>query len=378
MPLTVLASDEMKPPPARLRSLDLFRGATIASMILVNNAGSWDHVYAQLRHAAWHGWTFTDTVFPFFLWIVGVAMILSTAKRIEAGQNQADLLRHSLRRAVIIFVLGLLAGGFPDYDLSSLRIPGVLQRIAVCYLAASCICLYTTWRGQLATLVTVYAVYWGFMAFFPVPGGGAGVLQPVGNFAQYVDSLLLSGHMYSQTKVWDPEGIWSTLPAIGTVLLGVFAGYVLRGTLTPARRVGLLIGAGAALVLLGQVLDIWLPINKPIWTVSYSVLMGGLASICMGLWYWLADVRGFRLRWLLPVEWMGKNAILLYLLSGLIADLCGMIHVYGKTLRAFLFADAFGSFLTPLNASLAYALLNVLVLGVIGWGLQRKGWYLKF
>lgn len=368
----------MQSAASRLRSLDLFRGATIASMILVNNPGTGEHVYAPLRHAEWHGWTFTDTVFPFFLWIVGVAMTLSTARRIEKGEDKRSLLMHALRRAAILFLIGFLLGPFPHYDFSKIRIPGVLQRIAVCYLIATAIFLFTKLRGQITALIAVYAVYWCFMLYYPVPGFGAGQLQPVGNFAQYIDSMLLSGHMWSHTKVWDPEGLFSTLPAIGTVLLGIFAGYVLRHGIAPLRKVQWLLALGVALLALGLFFDRWLPINKPIWTVSYSLFMGGLASLCLAVWYWLADVRKYGLRFLAPLDWMGRNAILLYMLSGLLADLCGMVHVGSKTLRAYLYADVFGAFLAPINASLAYGLLNVLVLGLIAWFLNSRRWYLKF
>jgi predicted acyltransferase len=362
----------------RLRSLDLFRGATIASMILVNNPGTWEHVYAPLRHAEWHGWTFTDTVFPFFLWIVGVAMTLSTAKRIERGEDRRQLLLHAVRRAAILFAIGFLLGPFPHYDFSKIRIPGVLQRIAICYLVATAIFLYTKMRGQVVALLAVYAVYWYFMLHYPVPGFGAGQLQPVGNFGQYLDNLLIPGHMWSQTKVWDPEGLFTTLPAIGTVLLGIFAGYLLRWKTGASRRVVSLLALGAALVLAGQLLSGAMPINKPIWTVSYSLFMGGLASFCLGLWYWLADAARFEVRWLMPVEWMGRNAILLYMLSGLLADACSMIQVGTVSLRAWLYGDVFGSFLSPINASLAFGLLNVIVLGLVAWGLNARKWYLKF
>jgi predicted acyltransferase len=363
--------------PERLRSLDLFRGATIASMILVNNPGSWEHVYPPLLHAKWHGWTFTDTVFPFFLWIVGAAMMLSTAKRVSRGEDRGQLLAHAFRRAVLLFVIGFLASPFPNYNWSTIRIPGVLQRIAICYLVAVLVVLFTGLRGQIAALFSLYAVYWACMSFYPVPGHGAGVLEPVGNFAQYLDSLVLTGHMWSQTKVWDPEGIWSTLPAIGTVLLGAFAGRVLQTNWTPGIRLRALLAGGAALTLAGLALHPFQPINKNIWTVPFSLFMGGLAFLCLAAWYWLADIRRFSLGWLRPVEWMGMNAILLYLLSGFVADIMTMLYRGGKTWKAILTEDVFGAFLTPVNASLAYALLNVFALGLVGWFLHRRRWYLK-
>ena len=205
----------------RLVSLDVFRGATMASMILVNNPGLWTAAYAPLLHVPWHGWTFTDLIFPSFLWIVGLAMTLSFARRVARGENRSRLLLHAGRRALILFAVGLFLGGFPFFHLATLRIPGVLQRIAVCYLAAAAIFLFTRVRGQIAWTAALLAGYWALLAWAPVPGHGAGKLEPVGNIAQHIDNLLLAGHMWSRTKVWDPEGILSTIPAIATTLLGV-------------------------------------------------------------------------------------------------------------------------------------------------------------
>ncbi len=186
--------------PPRLRSLDIFRGATIASMILVNNPGSFV-TYAPLEHAAWHGWTFTDTVFPFFLWIVGVAMTLSTARRVERGEDRGQLLLHTFKRAAIIFLLGFLLGPFPNINWATIRIPGVLQRIAVCYLIAGIIFLFTKVRGQIIAIVALNVVYWCLMTLYPTPGCGAGSMTVECNFARYIDGLVIPGHMWSGTKV---------------------------------------------------------------------------------------------------------------------------------------------------------------------------------
>ncbi|MGA7413656.1 MAG: heparan-alpha-glucosaminide N-acetyltransferase domain-containing protein [Bryobacteraceae bacterium] len=180
----------------RLTSLDAFRGLTVASMMLVNNPGNWDAIYPPLEHAAWSGWTFTDTIFPFFLWIVGVALTLSTAKRIEQGANREKLLMHVVRRSVLIFALGLFLAGFPYFHLSHIRIPGVLPRIAVCYFVASLIFLYTKWRAQVAAIVVLFTAYWLLMTLYPLPCAGTSRFDVNCNFARYVDGLLLSGHMW--------------------------------------------------------------------------------------------------------------------------------------------------------------------------------------
>jgi predicted acyltransferase len=371
----------MSAPGGRLASLDAFRGFTIASMILVNNPGSWSSVYAPLRHADWHGWTYTDTIFPFFLWIVGVAMTLSTARRLERGDGRGRLLSHAFRRAAIIFGLGLVLNGFPAYDLATLRIPGVLQRIAVCYLAAYLIFLFTPVRGQLLAAAALLAGYWGLMAFYPVPGFGAGVLEKQGNFAQYVDALFLTGHMYSQTRIWDPEGIVSTLPSIATVLFGALAGHLLRRPLAPGRRTLVLAAAGAGLALLGQLIDPWLPINKNLWTTSFALWMAGLAMLSFAAWYWVLDVRGWQ-RWARPFGVYGMNALTIYLLAGLAART--LLHIKlpaggGEpiSLWAWGYQTLFLPLASPVNASLLFAVVFVAALYLPAWLMYRRGWFLK-
>lgn len=356
----------------RLAALDIFRGATIASMILVNNAGNWNHVYAPLRHAEWHGWTFTDTVFPFFLWIVGVAMTLSTAKRLERGESRAALIAHAFRRAIIIFALGFFLSAFPTFPWATIRVPGVLQRIAICYLIAFLVFLWTTWRGQLIAVAAFNAVYWLLMALYPVPGCGAGSYEAGCNFARFIDGKVLAGHMYAATKYYDPEGVVSTLPAITTVLCGILAGHLLRQFKEP-KAVLLRFGAwGVLLFCLGSILDLWQPINKQLWTTSYTILMAGLAMIWFAIWYAVADIGGGR-RWFKPFEIFGSNAILIYLVSGLIAKIMGRTGMTASIYQAFASAG-----LAPINASLAYAILNVGVCYLISWALWRRGWFLKF
>lgn len=358
-------------PQGRLQSLDIFRGATIASMVLVNNPGS-SPAYAQLEHASWHGWTFTDTVFPFFLWIVGVAMTLSTAKRMERGEERLQLLRHTFQRAVIIFLLGFLLSPLPNIDWSTIRIPGVLQRIAVCYLIAGVVFLYTKVRGQVIWLVGVNVLYWMLMTLYPVPGCGAGSLTVDCNFARYVDSLALSGHMWRATKVWDPEGIVSTLPAISTVLFGILAGHLLRHCREHAARLKWLFAGGVALLAVAHVMALWMPFNKNIWTTSYVFLMAGLAMLLFGAWYWLADVRGLG-RWFRFFEIFGTNAILMFVLSGALAKFAarGGLHKWWYDNVCLAVAQ-------PINASVVYALSNVLVLWVVAWALWKRRWFVRF
>ena len=244
-------------------------------MMLVNNLGSYTQAYPPLLHAEWHGWTPTDLIFPFFLWIVGVAMTFSFARRVEEGGDRGVLIRHTVRRSALIFGLGLLLAGFPYYNLATIRIPGVLQRIALCYLIGSLIFLYTTWRGQAVVIVGVCTAYWMLMTLYPVPGFGPGVLEPIGNFSQYIDWMLLPGHLYRATKVWDPEGVVSTLPAIATLLFGVLVGHLLRSRRELAEKAAWLLATGVLLTVAGYLLGLILPINKKIWTVSFAVFTAG-------------------------------------------------------------------------------------------------------
>jgi predicted acyltransferase len=355
----------------RLVSLDAFRGATIASMMVVNNLGSYSTAYPFLLHAQWHGWTFTDTIFPFFLWIVGVAMTFSYARRVERGDDQRKLLLHTFRRAAVIFLLGLLLNGFPRFDLSSIRIPGVLQRIAVCYLIAGVILLYTKLRAQIVFTAAFLAVYWMLMTLVPVPGFGPGVLTREGNFSAWVDWKLLAGHMYSQTRTWDPEGIVSTLPAIATTLLGVLTGHLLRSRMAQAEKAAWMAVGGALFMWAGALLDLYMPINKMIWTTSYSLFMAGLAALALACFYWLVDVQGWR-RWARPFAIYGMNAITVYVLSGLLARIMGMTG-WKRAVYSAVFTPLF----SPRDASMLYGVAVSLVLFLVAWVMHRRGWIVR-
>lgn len=378
-------------PSARLVSLDAFRGATIAGMLLVNNPGTWSAIYPPLEHAKWHGWTFTDTIFPSFLWIVGVSLTLSTARRVESGADRGQLFRHVLQRAAIIFGLGLLLAAFPfgllpthHFSPLTLRIPGVLQRIAVCYLVASAIFLRTTWRGQLTWAVALLLGYWALLKLVPVPGYGAGLIdQPKGNLAWWIDSHLLAGHTWSGAPApgFDPEGILSTLPAIATVLCGTLAGYWLRGAREASRTsLGLIVG-GLALLALGAGWGTVFPLNKNLWTSSYTVFMAGWASLWFGVFHWAIDVRGWR-RWALPFTIYGMNALAMFVLAGLIGRVLTLIQWTGEggarvTLKGFFYDNLLASWLSPLNASLAFAVCFVLAFLGIATLMWRRKWFVK-
>lgn len=367
----------------RLMSLDAFRGATIAGMMLVNNPGTWSAIYPQLEHAEWNGWTFTDWIFPFFLWIVGVAMTMSFAHRQERGDTKKQLLIQVVKRSLIIFGLGLFLAGFPFFNLSIIRIPGVLQRIAVCYFIAALIVLYTkNIRTQVYWLVGFLVSYWLMMKLIPVPEIGAGIMERGKNFSAYIDSMFLSGHMWGYTKTWDPEGIVSTLPAVATTLFGVMTGHYLRSQHSKEEKTAWMFVAGNILLLLGATLDMWLPINKSIWTTSYSIFMAGWALVCFAMFYWIIDVKGYK-RWAKPFIIFGMNAITVFVISGLVGRLYGSVIKLNQpdgseiSLQGYIFRTFFLPLASPINASMIYAICFLLFLYLIAWIMWTRKWFLK-
>ncbi len=365
--------------PERLVSLDAFRGATIALMVLVNTAGG-DVSYAPLNHSEWNGWTITDMVFPSFLWIVGVAITLSLGKRLAMGVPKSQLFWPILRRAAIIYVLGLIVYMAPAFDLGTQRILGVLQRIAICYLIASCIYLTTNIKGQILWILGLFASYWMLMTLVPVPGYGAGNLTVAGNLSHYVDSILLGRHNYAGTKTWDPEGIISTLPSIATALLGIMAGHILRLKRDLAERTTWLFLAGNILIAVGLICDIWMPINKKLWTTSFSLFMAGCDFVIFAGFVWLIDGRGYQ-RYVKPLMIMGMNAIAVYMASELIETVLGTVRVndgeHPLSIHGWLYQNLFASWASPMNASLLYAISYVLLMYLIAYGLYKKRWFLK-
>ncbi|HEY0021273.1 MAG TPA: heparan-alpha-glucosaminide N-acetyltransferase domain-containing protein [Longimicrobium sp.] len=374
-PLAPAIEPAVPPRPERLVSLDVFRGATVAAMLLVNNPGTWSAVYDPLEHAAWHGWTPTDLIFPFFLFIVGVSMAFSLLPRLEAGDAPGRLFARAAKRSAILVLLGLLLTAFPYYnlDLAHLRLPGVLQRIGLAFLLASAVVLFTRHRAQIGITAALLLGYWAAMMLVSVPGYGAGDLGKDGNLAAYVDRAVLgTDHLWKSAKTWDPEGLLSTLPAVATVLLGVFAGRWMRSPRSPADRLVGLFLAGTAAVTLGWMWNEVFPINKALWTSSYVLLTAGLALHALAVCYWMVDVRGWR-RWAGPFVWFGMNAIAAFFLSGIVARLLGMIKPGGVALKQRIFDTAFDSWLPAHDASLAFALCFVaLFTGLMGLMYRRQ------
>ena len=367
--------------PTRLVSLDVFRGITIAGMTLVNNPGTWSAIYWPLEHAEWHGWTPTDLVFPFFVFIVGVAIPLAFGRRVDAGGTKRDLYIKVVRRSLIIYALGLFLNAFPHFNLSEMRIPGVLQRLAVCYLVASLIFLTTKFRTQLLIAIALLIGYCLIMTQLHAPGFAAGDLTKEGSLASWVDRVVFGPHVWRQAKVYDPEGILSTIPAIATALFGVFTGQWLRNDREPFEKVAGMFVAAAVCVMLGWAWNPFFPINKALWTSSYVLFTAGLALQLLSLCYWLIDIKGYR-RWAWPFIVFGVNAIALFVGSALMVDLMGLIRLDrgdgGMTsLQGWIFNNFFLSWASPINASLAYAICFILFWLFLMWLLYRKRIFIK-
>jgi predicted acyltransferase len=362
----------------RLVSLDLFRGATIASMILVNNPGDWGHVYWPLLHVPWHGWTPTDLIFPFFLFIVGVSLTLS--RRVG--------FRPALARAAKLVGLGLFLNLYPYFPIAELRWPGVLQRIGLCYLAAWAAKRWLRPRGQAVLAAALVVGYFVVMTRVTGPEGHPPGLEVQTNLAAQIDRLLLVPHVWSVSKTWDPEGVLSTFPAIGTTLLGLLFGEWLRGRggRTAWRTTLGFLLPGLALTALGvawgEAVPAWLlfPINKALWTSSYVLLTGGLAAPLLGLCYFVVDVAGFR-RWATPFVIYGRNPIAVFVASGLLADTLSAVRWAAAdgtllSLHRRLYAIP-ASLLPPYAASLSWALAMVVLFYLMAAWMDRRGIYLK-
>jgi predicted acyltransferase len=369
-------------PASRLMSLDLFRGATIAGMILVNNAGDEPSSYWPLKHAEWNGWTPTDLVFPFFLFIVGVAMAFSFSSRLQRGASRPELLKHVLWRGLALFALGMFLNGFPDqYHLASWRVYGVLQRIAICYVISAILTLWADWRGWIVTIAACLVGYWILMRFIPVPGFGVPthdipLLDPDRNLAAWLDRQLLAGHLYEGTR--DPEGVLSTIPAVATSLLGMLTGQWLRSPRSAHKKALGMAAFGLAGVIAGKILNLGFPINKKLWTSSYVIFTAGLALLCLALCYWIVDVRKWRGLWTKPLLVFGMNAIAAYVFAELISHLLDHMHTAGGTTwQDFIYQNMFARLGSPANASLLYALAYVLMCWAAMYGLYRKGIFLK-
>ncbi len=346
----------------RLVSIDAFRGLTIAAMILVNNPGSWSFVYAPLRHAEWHGWTPTDLIFPFFLFIVGVSLALSFSRRKEEGRPSGSLYAKIFQRSATIFVIGLFLHLFPRFRFATMRIPGVLQRIAVCFLLGAMIYLNTKVKSRVLISAGILIGYWALLTFVPVPGYGPGVLDLKGNLCGFVDLKLLAGHIYKPD--FDPEGLLSTLPAIVTVLLGTLAGDWLRRPKTNVRKMTVMIAAGIILTSAGLLLHPLFPINKQLWTSTFVVFTAGMALLVFGACFLLIEIWNLK-KWATPFLVFGTNAIAVFAGSTFMVKVLMMIKISdgGKIVNpmGYLYAHVLSPLAGPYLGSLIYPVLLILL-----------------
>lgn len=439
---------------SRLISLDVFRGMTIAGMVLVNNPGTWSHIYDPLEHASWHGLTPTDWIFPFFLFIVGVAIPIALGKRLVEGITQ-KVYTKIVSRSAMIFALGLsmsvipffqfAATNAPDwlkmliwmamtggllflllrnfkaagiliglsiagviglnlagynvvpYNFGTMRIPGVLQRIAVCYLVVSIIFLHTNWKHQIYIAIGILLGYWAVMTLVPVPGCDVTTIDDKAcNLAAWLDrSILTEDHIWRSAKVFDPEGILSTLPAIATTIAGVLTGTWLTKRPSASvlsesggtahddnlNKVSGLFFFGTVLLGAGYVWNSYFPFNKALWTSSYVLVTAGLALLTLGACFWLIDIKGYK-AWAKPFVIFGMNALPLFVFSGIFARMIGAYRVSGAdgqpvAVQKWVFDNIFLSVAQPVDASLLYAICFILVWLFLMWLLFRKDIYIK-
>ena len=372
--------------PTRLLSLDVFRGLTIAGMLLVNDPGSWGAIYPPLEHSAWNGWTPTDVIFPFFLFIVGVTTHLSLTSRRAHGATDREIVLQILRRGGIIILLGWLMAGFPYYPLTritEIRFGGVLPRIGVCYILGALLTMKTTLKQQVVILAVLLYGYWFLQTLVPVPGyheiGALLLNRPEATLSAWLDRTVLGlPHLWVGSKTWDPEGILSTVPAIGTVILGVFTGrWLTKKDMPIEERLNGIFVVGAIAMVVGMMWNWSFPINKSLWTSSYVMFTGGMAAIALAASVWIIDVKGVR-RGTKPFVIYGMNPILAYVGSGVMARIIYsliMVSYGGKTvpLETAIYEAAFASWLSPRNASLGFAVCVVLFwLGILTVLYRRK------
>lgn len=396
----------MPPPRERLIALDVFRGMTIAGMLLVNDPGTWSAIYPPLGHAEWHGWTPTDLIFPFFLFIVGVTTHLSLGARKAAGADRRALVKKIIRRGMLIVLFGLLLNAFPFFwwgkipnvadptflervawRVEHLRYFGVLQRIGIAYMCAALLTIYLTRRQVIGTIVAILVGYWMIVTLIPVPGTGTigyfTLDQPKNTLEAWTDQKILGfDHIWSGSRYWDPEGPLSSLPAVATALLGVLAGEWIANKRRPlVERVVELFGFGVIGLTVGRFWGAVFPINKNLWTSSYVVFTAGFACVALAACLWAIDLRGWR-GWTKPFVIYGVNPLVAFVGSGLMARLIGSlikVNVGGKptSLQQASYQLLFEPYFEPRFASMLWAIAFVAFwLGVL-WIFYRRQWILR-
>ncbi|TCD11650.1 DUF5009 domain-containing protein [Pedobacter frigidisoli] len=382
-------------PKQRLLSLDFFRGLTVAAMILVNNPGSWGHIYAPLEHAEWNGCTPTDLIFPFFLWIVGVSIAFAmSSSKADPSTHQKTIFK-AIKRGIILYFLGFFLAIFGKLmaviidgkslleAFQTVRLLGVLQRIGIVFIISSIVFLKLSNKAIFKTFIAILAIYWALMTFVPVPGVGYANLEKETNLAAWIDrGILTEAHTWASSKTWDPEGVLSTLPAVATCLFGILVGvWMRRKDIDNPSKVAWLFTAGIGAVIFGLLWDLQFPINKALWTSSYVLYAGGLASIGLALCYWLIDIQGYK-RITTPFVVYGVNAITVFFLAGLMPRVLNLIKITNAdgTKTALLekfYQTCYTPFFSPINASLVWAISYVLGFYVLLYFMFKKNIIIK-
>jgi predicted acyltransferase len=383
------SSVHLPEPARRLLSLDVVRGITIAFMIMVNNnggRGSWRF----MNHAAWNGLTATDLVFPTFVFVMGVSVVFAIESRLARGATRGQLIRHTVQRAVILCLLGIVVNSFPFFELDHMRFYGVLQRLAVCYLAVSLFYLWDRRPWSLAAVLVIALVgYWVLVRWVPVPGAGmpgrdVPFLDVRQNLVSWTDRQLFPHHLYRDVpghNVRDPEGLLSDLPAIGTALMGILTGVWLRTRRSiPVKTRGLAVAAIGSLTL-GYLWSLWFPLNKNMWTSSYVLVAAGYALVLMTVVFWAVEQKGWRAGWTWIWLVLGSNAIAAYMFSELLPGVLHNIHFVSGGTRtdviAFVFDHVFAHVPDPGWAAFAYSVSFTAVCFVPMWMLYRSRIFLK-
>jgi predicted acyltransferase len=364
-----------------LVSVDVFRGGTMAAMVIVNTPGDWSQVFWPFLHAEWHGWTPSDLIFPFFVFLVGVAVVLSPRSQTRVSGI--------LRRGGLLYLVGLGLALYPRFDVATVRLMGVLPRLALCYTASALIYRSIAQRpgaAQARAALTIagglLALYWGLLMWVPPPGGVAGDLAPGRDLGAWIDRALLGeAHLWRTSRTWDPEGLLSTLPAVGTALTGIAAGVWLRSPEPVGWRLGRLLTAGALGVACGVLWDLSFPINKNLWTSSYVLLTSGLAMIGLAALHYVFDVRSAP-RLARPWVVLGTNALVLFVASGWLVKTLTLWRVAGEngastTAYRWIYVTVFAPLAPPKIASLAFAIAMLAVLYLALEGLYRRRWFVR-
>src|SRR5208337_957877 len=386
-PTASLEGDQAKPHDARLVCLDVFRGLAVAGMILVDNPGSDDKAYWAIKHAEWNGWSPADFIFPSFLFLVGVSMVFSFSARLRRGESRGQILFHAFKRSLILIAVGLFVNGCPfiGVDWHSFRFEGVTQRIALCYFAAAILVLWSNRRGQLIAIAACLFGYWAMLRFLPVPGFGLPgrdipFMDQNGNIVAWLDRKLFMGHLYNGNR--DPEGILSTIPAIATTLIGVLAGWWLRSGRSRGVIAIRMLLFGIFGLVAGEIWNVWFPINKNLWTSSFTLFSGGFALAFLALLYWILEIKQWRGVWTMPILVFGMNAIAGFVVDSFVYGPGYTFTVKAADGTAILWHDAAQARLLSLgtsaaNASLIYSVAAILFCWVLLSLLWRKKIFIK-